>query len=334
MTFMSLTEKAVFATTSRLLVCLVLERLVHLRIHQGNETYSGMINDCVGFDLRGCVKEGWLRPEDVLPPIRLLRRGENDGDTKFGDTKEYPTPREIIFRLLGSTPGIASSALETLITELNNSIQTQLEIFSSQFEFRISAPTRNSTLLEWERGIIQGHGSHPCHRTRRAMFMDLPCPPRLELEFPRVVICGVLKTKLAVHGPYDEIMDELLRRLEVSVGKEHRVILIHSYQLRVVRRLFKDLHIIELGEIQAEAQASLRYDHSLEISRLELTCRRTITIPIFDFEYDFKLPLALITTSSLRTISPFTLANGPNISVLAQELNKDNPYLTIVHESK
>ncbi|KAI9137622.1 IucC family-domain-containing protein [Paraphysoderma sedebokerense] len=195
---------------------------------------------------------------------------------------------------------------EKIATELQSSVENQAELY----RFRNMEPTIESSSWEWEQSLIEGHGSHPMHRTR------LPMHPLLPTDIPKTLayhtfirFCILPSSSVHAHGTYlTHIHPHLIKTLKIDLPQTHILLPYHSTQQKPIQSLCEFLNIqfyTLQNQIPALPQASLR----------------TVS-PISDVlkGYHLKLSLSVVTTSALRTISHYSVHNGPIISELAEKV--------------
>jgi siderophore synthetase component len=165
-----------------------------------------------------------------------------------------------------------------------------------------AAPRRDAPLLEgpalaWEQAIVEGHATHPCHKSRVGMTVEEARRWAAEHRGgPELVY--VRGAPIRAHGPFAALVQ--------SEG-----VPVHPGQLPALRLRFPELEVLPERR-RAAAQASLR-----------TVCPEGLPVHL-------KLALAVQTTSALRTISPQSVHNGPRLSALFAALAP--PALHVVEE--
>ncbi|KAL4795712.1 ferric iron reductase FhuF-like transporter-domain-containing protein [Aspergillus venezuelensis] len=130
-------------------------------------------------------------------------------------------------------------------------------------------------------------------------------PERIwDLLSPKVIFLSVPRPQIRTSGPFEELLGNLLAKLEITNCSEQRIIVpCLSQQIPSIISRFSGVH--EIGFTRASAQASLR----------------TVTLPShLGFNYHLKLSLACRITSALRTITPWTALGGAEVSALLEKL--------------
>ncbi|EYE97444.1 uncharacterized protein EURHEDRAFT_513335 [Aspergillus ruber CBS 135680] len=281
-------NQALFETTKRLLAEVVNEGLVDATI--GGSKYDQFLYlnsrlHAAGENDRKWVKVSLqpgtvletrdgkvacvVRPDSLQPPVVIGN----------GDAEEEELDPGVLFKNL--SPWLVEDADEEILNEI------ALELGNS---------ARNQ---DWERALIYGHPSHPYHRLcyaqpplNQIQPSDIP-----EMLTPTLAFLSVPRTDLRVTGAFEEIIQPLLRKLEIPSTTPDRVIVpCLSRQLPAVDQRFPNAVVLKTVENIADAQASMR----------TLTLR-----PESDFGYHLKLSLACQITSALRTITPWTTCGGP-----------------------
>ncbi|KAF9369252.1 hypothetical protein CPB97_003748 [Podila verticillata] len=166
-------------------------------------------------------------------------------------------------------------------------------------------PTLNSTAIEWEQSIIEGHGTHPMHKSRYAVAPICHVKPDTNLSKPTLMLMSISADAVDVSGEFLTIMAKLLPTDMVPIG--HVPLLVHPLQVPNVVSMFPEATI-----------------HPFTVSALAQASLRTVIIPELP-NYAFKLPIGIKITSALRTVSPWTTFMGPRlIPILDRIVPKSN----------
>ncbi|KAJ3358716.1 hypothetical protein GGF32_010056 [Allomyces javanicus] len=187
-------------------------------------------------------------------------------------------------------------------------------------------PTLTSSALDWENAVVEGHATHPMHRTRRAS-VPLAFSPTLDgmhaLQFPDLVLFAVPLSRVHAHGTWiKDVHPRLLEHLPSHdaerVPADHVLFPVHGHQAAWVRANFPEF--IPLGvQIPALAQASTR----------------TLVVPDDKWFPDgaiVKTSISMTITSAMRTVSPYTVQNAPIMSAMAHLVNEGRAVLFPIDE--
>ncbi|KAJ1665952.1 hypothetical protein IW140_002878 [Coemansia sp. RSA 1813] len=205
--------------------------------------------------------------------------------------------------------------------ELESSMTHQMHAFA----YRKDRPavTLQSSAIEWEQSIVEGHATHPMHRSRYAVPPLQPLLPSAELHHIELRFVAVSRDRADTAGDYNALLMPLFeaahsiqmdqeqsgsesvssdaKRLLDCVDLDNEVVVpVHELHLPAVKTLFPFARELPFAA-PAEAQASLRTvsPQALEGSGL-----------------DIKLPLGVKTSSALRTVSPWSAHLGPRLTPL------------------
>ncbi|KAH6980825.1 ferric iron reductase FhuF-like transporter-domain-containing protein [Ilyonectria sp. MPI-CAGE-AT-0026] len=149
-------------------------------------------------------------------------------------------------------------------------------------------------------------GSLILHKT---LFTQAPlpqiCPDEIwQMLSPEIVFLSVPRSQVRLSGPFEATLGDLLAKLGIAGCSADRVIVPSLAQQRpAIDSRFSDVQVV--GSDRASAQASMR----------------TVSLrPELQFKYHLKLSLACQITSALRTITPWTVLGGAEISRLLEKL--------------
>jgi len=215
-------------------------------------------------------------------------------------TGEAVTHPAVLLATLARWLGIPQEAVVRLGDELSNSADNQYLAFEHQRQRqgqRTQLSLLNSTAIEWEQAIVEGHPSHPLHRTKlglspaQVVAWSSEYAARLPVRFvalPRanVVVVNDYEARLAAWLPSETV---------AATPADHVVIPVHPGQLDKIR-LVAPTAVVLPGSQDVDAQTSVRSVH-----------------PVAQPGFDLKLSLAIHTTSAVRTISPQSVHNGSRV---------------------
>ncbi len=256
------------------------------------------------------------------PPYVLRRAGE-------GRLEELRTPAQAIERLaaLSAEPGLNWPLL-----------QAELEQSAANLDrFFQAAPARAAELIArgharalevgevaLEGWNLRGHELHPGCKTRFGFGSDdleryspeLGC--RLDLRFVALRRDHAVDTAIApadLPAPWREALEAELERAE-----EYHLLAVHPWQ-----------HEHRLKELFAnEFQSGVLRALQASFPATPLASLRTVVPLEQPGAYHLKLPLAVQSTSALRTVSPQSAQNGPRLSALLRQI----PGLTLQAEER
>jgi siderophore synthetase component len=275
-------ERALFATSSRLLASLINERLVRASVDSPKSiTVQSLEDRKIDHTLRVLlvhpVPKGVLSTLDpeFIKPFQIFENGV-----------EVLCPVQITYR-------IWENCTEDIRQQLLSSVTNQEWIFNN---LPTRMPTLLSSAIEWEQYLIEGHPTHPMHRTR-IPFDD----QQSLLGSPCIKFISIPRSKLVVHGEWESIVKEYLPPPD---SPDTLILPVHELQVSHVLTRIPSAILIPNFERRALAQSSLR---TLSPS------------PASDFPgYHFKMALTILTTGAWRTISCYSVFNGPRVTQLAK----------------
>lgn len=186
------------------------------------------------------------------------------------------------------------SRLSALRDELTNSVEQML----MSENYRGTTPDIDGPAWDWECAVIEGHARHPGHRTRLGLTIKQSRKWTAEARGNVTVRFAVLPAgRIQRHGPYDA----LIATLTHPPPDGFVLVPVHTAQSRMIEHVFGDIEYAE-HEINARPQTSLR------------------TLSPMAWTHHLKLPLAVRTTSAVRTISPNSVYNATRISRVVSDL--------------
>ncbi|KAG0333971.1 hypothetical protein BG000_008756, partial [Podila horticola] len=307
--------RGMFASSSRLIVCLVNEGLMQA-------TYFPDINLA---PLDGLGSVALLTLQDLSVAVSLAHTPQIDeqGAILFLDSLDLQYPILVGARLNASklpvqmTECNCPSALmrlvaarmdnidEMLLNQLCAELDSSVEHMSNLFLHPHPEPTLESTAIEWEQSIIEGHGTHPMHKSRYAVAPTCRVKPETNMSNPTLMLVSMPADAVVVSGEFLTIMAKLLPTDMVPIGRVP--VLVHPLQVPNVVSMFPEATF-----------------HPFTLSALAQASLRTVVIPEF-LNYAFKLPVGIKITSAMRTISPWTTFIGPRlIPILDRIIPKSN----------
>ncbi|KAJ1507430.1 hypothetical protein HMI54_007079 [Coelomomyces lativittatus] len=371
-------KQAQFATTSRLLSCLVNEHLVNCKIltfenlcveFSTNHSVSNnafqinhgqapslltgikfwakltnplsVSNECILVPLQklpviqpnSFIVEStllYLDPDDIFSDVVWFYSSNTDSLNSTLTQKNLSLPSKIsksmlpfdfnfftntvsattIWSIIGKWHNLTqSSQFQAVHDELESSMRVQ-EIY---FKKKIQEPYVGSPSIVWERAIVEGHPVHPMHRAR---IMRPPLNFDYDqhfLENPLIVFASVPKTQFHFHGVWQSqihpyLLNFVLTRVPTFLLPEsHTIVPAHVLQWKYLQSTFPNrFELIPDVSVPAMAQASTRTLVPMDSD--------------FCFGYHFKLPLCVIISSALRTVSQYSIHNGPLLSELASSI--------------
>ncbi|THH16104.1 hypothetical protein EW146_g4489 [Bondarzewia mesenterica] len=369
-------QRAAFATSARLLSCLVTESLVRalfipfegfeavgVCVILSGSTSKKQPKECPTYssddlfaiiplrhipvfkhdesDSRG-HEIGLLDPLDMLPLVF-----EIDSFDSVGSTPEHADLSAAILRKLsGSGWSISNSTTLTVSTSpvilwnkfgisvgLDPALRADIsEEFASaviwqkySYEHPARAPSLTSPSIDWEQSIVEGHPTHPMHKTR-AFLSPIPTitPGTYDLYNPRVRLVALPRTSLNITGDFEndtkDVLDGAAKNAKkpLDVPEGFVVVPVHELQVYHIQEKFPEAKIYpEEFSVSARAQQSIR----------------SMILPGTLTNTSLKLGVGIKLTSAVRTISPASAYLGPRFSSqVVPALTMNHNILTVAKE--
>ncbi|TFK28165.1 hypothetical protein FA15DRAFT_584786 [Coprinopsis marcescibilis] len=362
------TDRAHFATSARLLSCLVTESLVdalyYRHVTRSSSGFaaiklSGKLLDVLGIlaiiplhhepvlgegagDPSGARRITLLDPLDMLPVI-LMADEQGTGQPVNNENLEAssilsilesgawsnthlvrlvqtldPTP---LWRKFAHSIGVDAALSRDIESEFSSSVEWQ----EHSFKHPPPVPQFEDSSVVWEQSIVQGHPTHPMHKTRR-FLAPVPQfkPGEFDLLRPMLRFIAVPKSVLKVTYNFEELLAPLLSVIEERSGKkmvvpeDHIVIPIHELQVYHIKDKFAEASIYP-----AEFSLPLHAQQSL----------RSVVVPDAYRHLHLKLAVGIKLTSAVRTISPESAYLGPRFSTrVVPALRLDPNIVTVAKE--
>ncbi|GAW02599.1 hypothetical protein LENED_004262 [Lentinula edodes] len=237
--------------------------------------------------------------------------------------------------------GVEESTIIDIAEELQSSVKWQ----QHSYLHPPKAPTfPSSPSIEWEQSIVEGHPTHPMHKTR--MFLppmrDITDDDTYDLYNPQLRFIALPKSSLHITYDFEELTEPLRQTAaqaaaaaasdqvqkfltptgEMSIPPSHLVIPIHELQIPHIEEKFPDALIYpEQFKLPLQAQQSIRSvilpsfsssSSSSSPSQLSFSSPSGSSGPSVPLA--LKLSVGIKLTSAIRTISPASAFLGPRFS--------------------
>lgn len=214
--------------------------------------------------------------------------------------------------------GTETSLIRDIEVEFASSVQWQ------EHSFRHPPPRASfgDPSFVWEQSIVQGHPTHPMHKTRR-FLPPMPNfkPGEFDLSHPTLRLIAVPRKDLKITFNFEELVTPVLDALRKRANKAlivpegHVAIPIHELQLYHIREKFPEAYIFpEEFALPLQAQQSLR----------------SVVVPDAFHDLHLKLATGMKLTSAVRTISPESAYLGPRFSAQVVPVLKMDPAIVTV----
>ncbi|KAF7424254.1 hypothetical protein PC9H_009560 [Pleurotus ostreatus] len=346
-------DRALFATTARLISCLVTESVVRALYYtlDGFEASGVAVvlcnamstidvnygsNDilCViplqhvpvfkhdGADPRA-PEIGLLDPLDMLPlvfePIEATEASNAAEHTDLcaAIIKALPSPGWALpksFKLVefkgplsiwhryAANARIATDLSESIAEEFESAVKWQ----TYSYEHPPAAALFSSPSIDWEQSIVEGHPTHPMHKTRRFLppITDFQ-PGEYDLYHPKLRFVALPKDDLKITHDFEGLTAPVR---EAASANANKPLVVPEGFLAI------PVHELQVAHIQDKFKDAVIYPPEFYVSALAQQSIRSVIVPEAYKELSLKLGVGIKLTSAVRTISPASAYLGPRFS--------------------
>ncbi|KAF8626421.1 hypothetical protein AX17_006587 [Amanita inopinata Kibby_2008] len=293
-----------------------------------------------------------LDPLDMLPLIFRLRQGDMetvqsitediDGDSShvaglrvavlnilkehgwiLGENARLETCRDPL--LLWSVYAKYMHLEDDLTKEIANEFASSLKWQTYSYQFPPEAPQFSSSSIEWEQSIVEGHPTHPMHKTRY-FLPPLPDfePGTYDLYHAKLRLVAVPRNKLKTTYQFEKYVKPIVEAASQRAGELLTLptgsvaLPVHELQIVHIQNKFPEIEILpEQYNVPILAQQSIR----------------SVQVPDAYADLSLKLGVGLKLTSAVRTISPASAYLGPRFSSqVVPHLQLDPKIVTVAKE--
>ncbi|KJA26269.1 hypothetical protein HYPSUDRAFT_132979 [Hypholoma sublateritium FD-334 SS-4] len=287
---------------------------------------------------------GLLDPLDMIPTIFEYGGAKSTSDGNSSDTTNLVSA--IINSLKGSmnltldkrslyvsTDAISIWNKFAVGHKLDEAVQADIaeELTSAikwqeySYDYPPTAPSFEDPSIVWEQSIVEGHPTHPMHKTRR-FLPPLPnySPGEYDLLRPQLRFISIPRDNVKISNNFEELVQPLLTTVssrsgvQLLIKEDHVVIPVHAIQVVHIQDKFPEAHIYpEIFSLPLLAQQSLR----------------SVIVPDVYRGLHLKLAIGIKLTSAVRTISPESAYLGPRFSSqVVDALTMDSDIVTVARE--
>lgn len=197
--------------------------------------------------------------------------------------------------------------------------------------------TTEQQLRFFERWAAQGHPYHPCHKTKLGFNVKayLKFSPEFHQDIPIPLVAlhkeethveeeaSLLNYNAWFESQFPDILKAFKARLESMnlSSTDYQPIFVHPWQYEnVLTKLFANLieknRLILFKDITLSTKASLSFR--------TMIVNESVTLP------HIKLPIAVRSTSAMRTITPASIQNSPKLSAILKKIFLREPEIAAV----
>jgi siderophore synthetase component len=282
----------------------------------------------------------------IMPLSRFILQGSLYAADHSGLKKQPLTLSFMLEFISKELSASGSEALEQLSLELMSQFQHTADNLEQQFDrdqhmLKMALKHDVSGVMDYssqfsnrapstffEQWATQGHPYHPCNKTKLGMSDE--DVRRYSPEFAHtvpVVICAIDKTLAATEMESDELE-------YMSWFQSHYPEVVEAWQTALLERyLDPDLYLpIPVHPWQAKHRFEILFHAEIEKQQIVILDSVTLNMtpslsfrtlcPLDNQKHHIKLPVAVQTTSALRTVSPGSIHNSPKISRIIRQIVK------------
>ncbi|KAL0581468.1 hypothetical protein V5O48_000622 [Marasmius crinis-equi] len=282
---------------------------------------------------------GLLDPMDMLP---LVLRVVDDVDT----SEHLDLSKAFLTLLSGPGWSLPSSARlapskgplalwytfaegygvqDSMVKEIAEEFESSVLWAEYSFRYPPKAPLFSSSSIEWEQSIVEGHPTHPMHKTR--MFlppMTNVAPGSYDLYHAKLRFVSLPATSLKVTYDFVGLTKPLLDAACEAAGEKLCVPAGH---------IVVPVHELQVAHIQDKFKEAIIYPSSFSIPFLAQQSVRSVILPSVYQRLHLKLGVGIKLTSAVRTISPASAYLGPRFSAqVVPAITMDPKLLTVAKE--
>ncbi|KAJ3997600.1 IucC family-domain-containing protein [Lentinula boryana] len=286
---------------------------------------------------------GLLDPMDMLPlTLEFVQKFHNENDTHFEleqalfarlTAPGWHLPAQsttivpsldplVLWDKFAKSYDVQENMSKEIAEELESSVRWQ----KYSYEHPPKAPLFSSSSIEWEQSIVEGHPTHPMHKTRAFLppMQDIS-PGSYDLYHPNLRFVALPKSSLKITYDFEQLTEPLRQAVAQAVGKEkldvpadHLVIPVHELQVAHIQDKFKEAVI---------------YPPEFSLPLLAQQSIRSVVVSNVFKTLSLKLGVGIKLTSAVRTISPASAYLGPRFSAqVVPALTMDHSLLTVAKE--
>ncbi|KAJ7352412.1 IucC family-domain-containing protein [Mycena albidolilacea] len=227
--------------------------------------------------------------------------------------------------LLWEAFGRSMKIQETILKDITDEFESSILWQKYSFENPPLAPQFSSPSIDWEQSIVEGHPTHPMHKTR--MFLppirDI-VPGSYDLHHTKLRFVAVPRENLKITNDFEKYTAPLIKSASEAADEE----LIVPENFVVV-----PVHDLQVAHIQAKFPEALVYPPAFNLPILGQQSIRSVIVPNAYHELSLKLGVGIKLTSAVRTISPASAYLGPRFSSqVVPALTMDRNIVTVARE--
>ncbi|KAJ6466581.1 IucC family-domain-containing protein [Mycena vitilis] len=226
-----------------------------------------------------------------------------------------------LWEAFGRSMKIQETILKDITAEFESSVLWQ----KYSFENPPLAPQFSSPSIDWEQSIVEGHPTHPMHKTR--MFLPpIPdmAPGAYDLYHTKLRFVAVPRENLKITNDFEKYTVPLIASASANAGTEMPI----PENFVVV-----PVHDLQAAHIQAKFPEAVVFPPAFSVPILGQQSIRSVLVPGAYHELSLKLGVGIKLTSAVRTISPASAYLGPRFSAqVVPALTMHRNIITVARE--
>ncbi|KAF7327459.1 hypothetical protein MKEN_00324200 [Mycena kentingensis (nom. inval.)] len=214
---------------------------------------------------------------------------------------------------------------DAVIKDITAEFETSVLWQQHSFENPPQAPQFSDPSIIWEQSIVEGHPTHPMHKTR--MFLppirDI-VPGSYDLYHTNLRFVALPRENLKITYDFEGLTEPLRKAAATAAGKDMPV----PENFVVV-----PVHDLQTAHIAAKFPEAVVFGPDFKIPILGQQSVRSVVVPNAYNELSLKLGVGIKLTSAVRTISPPSAYLGPRFSAqVVPALTMDRNIITVARE--
>nr|GAT50190.1 predicted protein [Mycena chlorophos] len=212
-----------------------------------------------------------------------------------------------------------------IIQDITAEFETSILWQRHSFENPPNAPQFSDPSIVWEQSIVEGHPTHPMHKTR--MFLS-PIreiiPGTYDLYHTKLRFVAVPRDNLKITFDFERLTEPLRAAAAATAGKDLPV----PDNFVVV-----PVHELQVAHIRAKFPEVIVFGPEFHLPILGMQSVRSVIVPTAYHDLSLKLGVGIKLTSAVRTISPPSAYLGPRFSAqVVPALTMDRNIITVARE--
>ncbi|KAG6830045.1 hypothetical protein H0H92_002463 [Tricholoma furcatifolium] len=202
--------------------------------------------------------------------------------------------------------GTSINLERNLLKEISNELISSVKWQTYSYENPPAAPQFTYESVEWEQSIVEGHPTHPMHKTRY-FLPPLPdfAPGSVDLYHPRLRLIAVPRANLDITYDFEALVQPIVAAMfkraptDMHIPENYVAVPVHELQITHIRDKFQEAQV---------------YPEEVGLDLLAQQSIRSVIVPDAYKDLSLKLGVGIKLTSAVRTISPASAYLGPRFS--------------------